>query len=543
MFGPGISLQVQNSGTHKIISGVSFSKDVKLHKVENAWRPSIKKDKVEQDPEKTVTQELFRRMRSILNKLTPEKFEQLVNQVAELNIDTTERLQGVVDIVFEKAIFEPKFASTYAKMCHRLKELNAPLNDCLEATLNFHLAILNRCWVEFDLVNERALRPKEELEANVATSHRRSLGNVKFLGELFNLEMAEEFLMHRCITTLLDNQGEKALECLCCLLSTIGRNLDCDKNKCHIDKYLRKMEQILKEGKTSSRIRFMLQDIMDLRQNKWAPKNSNQGPKTISQVHSDAQLETQQERSKVEQQLRTKANNWDPRCRAGEQQWSHGERQDRGRGERWNRGEYQGHGREQQWNRGERRDCGGEERWGRVERQDRRGEERWNRGQHQFYGREHQWNREERLDRGGEGHCNRGQQQYYGREQQWNCGERLDRGGEGHCNRGQQQYYGREQQWSRGEHLDRGGEGHCNRGQQQYYGREQQWNRGERRDRGGEERWGRVERQDRRGEERWGRVERQDRRGEERWGHVEQQDRGGEERWGHVSQTLEGAGL
>ncbi|XP_035254761.1 eukaryotic translation initiation factor 4 gamma 1-like [Anguilla anguilla] len=258
--------KVQNSGTHKIISGVSFSKDVKLHKVENAWRPSIKKDKVEQDPEKTVTQELFRRMRSILNKLTPEKFEQLVNQVAELNIDTTERLQGVVDIVFEKAIFEPKFASTYAKMCHRLKELNAPLNDCLEATLNFHLAILNRCWVEFDQVNERVLRPKEELEANVAASHRRSLGNVKFLGELFNLEMAEEFLMHRCITTLLDNQGEKALECLCCLLSTIGRNLDCDKNKCHIDKYLRKMEQILKEGKTSSRIRFMLQDIMDLRQ-------------------------------------------------------------------------------------------------------------------------------------------------------------------------------------------------------------------------------------------------------------------------------------
>ncbi|KAG5831886.1 hypothetical protein ANANG_G00285110 [Anguilla anguilla] len=305
--------KVQNSGTHKIISGVSFSKDVKLHKVENAWRPSIKKDKVEQDPEKTVTQELFRRMRSILNKLTPEKFEQLVNQVAELNIDTTERLQGVVDIVFEKAIFEPKFASTYAKMCHRLKELNAPLNDCLEATLNFHLAILNRCWVEFDLVNERALRPKEELEANVAASHRRSVGNVKFLGELFNLEMAEEFLMHRCITTLLDNQGEKALECLCCLLSTIGRNLDCDKNKCHIDKYLRKMEQILKEGKTSSRIRFMLQDLMDLRQNKWAPKNSNQGPKTISQVHSDAQLETQQERSKVEQQLRAKANNWDPR--------------------------------------------------------------------------------------------------------------------------------------------------------------------------------------------------------------------------------------
>ncbi|KAJ8345432.1 hypothetical protein SKAU_G00296250 [Synaphobranchus kaupii] len=291
---------VQGTETLKIISNVSFSHDVKLHVVQNAWRPSFRQAKVDQDPEMTVTQELFRRMRSILNKVTPEMFEQLVKQVAELQMDTTERLQGVVDIIFEKAICEPKFASTYARMCHCLKELHAPINDCPEVTLHFQQAILHRCWMQF---NERA-----EEEANVTAQRRRSIGNMTFLGELFKLEMAEEYFMHRCITTLLDSQEEALLECLCCLLSTIGSKLDCDKAKCHMDKYTRQMEQIPKAGKTSSRISFMVKDIMDLRQNNWVPRNSDQGPKTIRQVHKQAELE----RSKVEQQLQSKGN-WDHR--------------------------------------------------------------------------------------------------------------------------------------------------------------------------------------------------------------------------------------
>ncbi|KAJ8345429.1 hypothetical protein SKAU_G00296220 [Synaphobranchus kaupii] len=275
---------VQGTETLKIISNVSFSHDVKLHVVQNAWRPSFRQAKVDQDPEMTVTQELFRRMRSILNKVTPEMFEQLVKQVAELQMDTTERLQGVVDIIFEKAICEPKFASTYARMCHCLKELHAPINDCPEVTLHFQQAILHRCWMQF---NERA-----EEEANVTAQRRRSIGNMTFLSELFKLEMAEEYFMHRCITTLLDSQEEALLECLCCLLSTIGSKLDCDKAKCHMDKYTRQMEQILKAGKTSSRISFMVKDIMDLRQNNWVPRNSDQGPKTIRQVHKQAELES-----------------------------------------------------------------------------------------------------------------------------------------------------------------------------------------------------------------------------------------------------------
>lgn len=66
------------------------------------------------------SQELFKKVRSILNKLTPQKFAQLMKQVTELTINTEERLKGVIDLVFEKAIDEPSFSVAYGNMCRCL---------------------------------------------------------------------------------------------------------------------------------------------------------------------------------------------------------------------------------------------------------------------------------------------------------------------------------------------------------------------------------------------------------------------------------------
>ena len=41
---------------------------------------------------------------AILNKLTPQKFKTLVEQVMALNIETPERLEGVIDRIFEKVL-------------------------------------------------------------------------------------------------------------------------------------------------------------------------------------------------------------------------------------------------------------------------------------------------------------------------------------------------------------------------------------------------------------------------------------------------------
>jgi len=61
-------------------------------------------------------QAVYKAMTSILNKLTPQKFKTLLDQVLKLEINTEERLVGCIDIVFEKAIDEPNFSVAYANM-------------------------------------------------------------------------------------------------------------------------------------------------------------------------------------------------------------------------------------------------------------------------------------------------------------------------------------------------------------------------------------------------------------------------------------------
>uniref|UniRef100_A0A3P8WNP7 Eukaryotic translation initiation factor 4 gamma, 1a n=1 Tax=Cynoglossus semilaevis TaxID=244447 RepID=A0A3P8WNP7_CYNSE len=73
-----------------------------------------------------------------------------------------------------------------------------------------------------------------------------------------------------------------------------------------MEQYFNQMDKIIKERKTSSRIRFMLQDVIDLRKNNWVPRRADQGPKTIDQIHKEAELEEHREQIKVQQLMSKK---------------------------------------------------------------------------------------------------------------------------------------------------------------------------------------------------------------------------------------------
>eukprot|EP00062_Callorhinchus_milii_P016796 gi/632968494/ref/XP_007900559.1/ PREDICTED: eukaryotic translation initiation factor 4 gamma 1 isoform X4 [Callorhinchus milii] len=325
--GPRRSQQSQRKDhpQRKIIPSVPMNDEIQLKKSENAWKPGVKKPSEEDEPVLVQTQELFRRVRSILNKLTPQMFQQLMKQVADLTIDTEERLKGVIDLVFEKAISEPNFSVAYANMCRCLTTLKVPTSDKPGAMVNFRKLLLNRCQKEFEkdkdddavvdqkqkeidaaVSSEEKTRLQEELVYARDKARRRSLGNIKFIGELFKLKMLTEPIMHDCIVKLLKNHDMESLECLCRLLTTIGKDLDFEKARPRMDQYFNQMEKIIKERKTSSRIRFMLQDVIDLRRNTWVPRRGDQGPKTLEQIHRDAQIEEHQNQLKVQQQLLTK---------------------------------------------------------------------------------------------------------------------------------------------------------------------------------------------------------------------------------------------
>ncbi|XP_027740314.1 eukaryotic translation initiation factor 4 gamma 2 isoform X2 [Empidonax traillii] len=123
------------------------------------------------------------------------------------------------------------------------------------------------------------------------------LGNIKFIGELGKLDLIHESILHKCIKTLLEKKkrvqlkdmGED-LECLCQIMRTVGPRLDHAKAKSLMDQYFARMRSLMSSKELPARIRFLLQDTVELREHNWVPRKAflDNGPKTINQIRQDA---------------------------------------------------------------------------------------------------------------------------------------------------------------------------------------------------------------------------------------------------------------
>jgi len=248
---------------------------------------------------------VFRRIRGILNKITPEKFEKLISDILNIIVSdgSSTIFKGVILLIFEKALDEPKYSSMYAQLCKRLNE-NAPNLEPPESKITtFKRLLLSKCKDEFE--NRAAISSAYEKRGDLSTDEeeakflakRKMLGNIKFIGELGKLEMLHDSILHRCCEQLLVGRRKQSLhdqtediECLAHLMKTCGRILDSAKAKIRMDQYFERIRTIIDNADTPTRIRFLLQDVCEMRNNKWMPRKltSPDGPRTIQQVREDA---------------------------------------------------------------------------------------------------------------------------------------------------------------------------------------------------------------------------------------------------------------
>uniref|UniRef100_A0A672GFQ8 MIF4G domain-containing protein n=1 Tax=Salarias fasciatus TaxID=181472 RepID=A0A672GFQ8_SALFA len=211
------------------------------------------------------------------SKMISFNFQQLL-----LSIDSEERLRGVVDLIFEKATDEPSFSVMYGQLCHRLAHMTVQMADKAGSPVTFRRLLLNRCQKEFD-------RKQEKLDSAASTAEREQLQE-----ELEDLKMLTVAIIFSCTFQLLKKQDEVSLEQLCTLLATVGKELDTNRAKPKMDQMFNQMTTLIEERQTSTRIRFMLQDVVALKEKNWVPRKADQGPKTIVQVHKEAEMEQQE---------------------------------------------------------------------------------------------------------------------------------------------------------------------------------------------------------------------------------------------------------
>lgn len=265
-----------------------------------------------------------RKVKAALNKMTPEKFDKIADQILTIagqskNEQDGRTLRQVIQLTFEKATDEAHWASMYAKFCKRMLEMMSPeIRDegILDKNGNvvsggalFRKYLLNRCQEEFERgwkvdlpeqptdadgnkTGEAALLSDEYYIA--AAAKRRGLGLVQFIGELFKLGMLTERIMHECVRKLLEFQGipdEAEIESLTKLLRTIGGNLDStDKGRGMMDAYFQRIQTIQDLPDLPSRLKFMLLDVVDLRRAHWESKEANKGPKTLKEIQAEVCL-------------------------------------------------------------------------------------------------------------------------------------------------------------------------------------------------------------------------------------------------------------
>ena len=314
----------KNSGSEKKKSGGRVdltplpvgTEGAEIVKAENAWARGAT------DDAKTKT---TRAIKGILNKITPEKFDRLMEQLLECGIDDAATLSETISIVFDKAIWEPGFCGMYADVCLRLSKELPEFPSGVEGgkPVTFRRILLNTCQEEF----EGAGKARDELESiadpyeRAAAAKRvkvRTMGNIKLIGELYKKRMIAEKILHACVTDLLGSPSseppEENVEALCNLLVTVGKELDASPKlpKQMMEMYFARLAALADETSAlDSRVRFLCRDVIELRKADWVPRVKKLEAMTLSEIHAEAAAALGISPAQTEEILFPEADGWE----------------------------------------------------------------------------------------------------------------------------------------------------------------------------------------------------------------------------------------
>jgi len=316
-----------NNGGNKSASGGNNASDAPTEEPviaplvvneETRWKAKIfssKDPKKAEETEEDSTEDILKKALLILNKLSLTKFDKLSQKFIDSGIFTTEEsLKGAISLIVDKAQLEPHFSSMYAQLCQKLS-----LYD--KQSKKFRKMLLTRCQEEFeqDLASKIAEACKvaespddtEEMKAQLLEYHtnlcrKKYLGHMRFIGELYKNDLISIRIMIFCLPFLLDADSsdavdEEKIECFAKLMTTIGHSLELQSKalenvgkKDSMEKLLKcwkDVEDLLKGKKISSRVKFMLKDLMDLKKNGWKVRRKVETAKTLNEIHREVAKE------------------------------------------------------------------------------------------------------------------------------------------------------------------------------------------------------------------------------------------------------------
>lgn len=276
----------------------------KLARSESGWS----RDETVENDEKAI-----RKIQAVLNKLSSDNFTALLAELKQLltefapNGVTNNILDRIISTIFSTAVNNQTFCKYYAALC---AELTKTLRVVGEAEMfadlekqalkenkptpvlvpQFRRRLLEQCQKKFEEKQawslERLRSSRQDLktmdsetgelteeEYERIKTKKRVLGNVVFIGELFKAGMIGARIINNIITESLKCSvaEDEELESICKLLVTVGPILDSHPEAAiRMNAYFDTLTKISSvNGGLSSRIRFLILDLVDARKAKW----------------------------------------------------------------------------------------------------------------------------------------------------------------------------------------------------------------------------------------------------------------------------------
>ena len=247
------------------------------------------------------SKQVLRKMKGILNKLTPEKFERLLGQLIPL-ITSHEVLQGTITMVFENAVAQPTFVAMYANLCAELDSILPEFAGKDGKPESFRKMLANTCQeeyesTEFEMKNaEKASGGVEKKEEVQARAKNRLLGNVRLIAELFKKALVNDRIMLLILSDLLgpaeNNPSEDWLEAACELVAVAGEKLEASpRSKARLDAIFEHFKRLSSTTTYAPRIRFVVKDVVDLRSQNWVARRETYTAKKLDEIRTEAQAE------------------------------------------------------------------------------------------------------------------------------------------------------------------------------------------------------------------------------------------------------------
>ena len=223
--------------------------------------------------------EALKTFRSCLNKLTVDNFDVILAEVKMMHVSDDETILSFIKLLYEKAIIEPTYANHYVQLTMALKNIFT-IGPGKKA---FDYFAIVACQTGFEEAMQKLMNMTTMSDDDKDKLRHGLSGSIQFIAKMYLNRILNSRIIIEICEELLKLECVESIEPLCKLLEISGAEIESAQlNSDKMNQVIMKLGNLANIFPT--RFKFMIQNLIEQRQNGWKPRSLKDGPKKLDQV-------------------------------------------------------------------------------------------------------------------------------------------------------------------------------------------------------------------------------------------------------------------